>query len=139
MAKEDKGVAYSTVAYKYYCNKCSRYDKYIIPFEERLNEYACKVCFEKMKYCGGCSIAISSTGNCGYISAEKVSEQNIKRIGMTRYKEMCMEDPLYSKRVEAHETSKEIWWRKTLKDPTKPLPLSKVKDVQKYIETGSMD
>lgn len=35
------------------------------------------------------------------------------------------------------EKTKEVpWWRKGLKDPTKPLNVNKIKNVKKYIETG---
>ena len=49
---------------------------------------------------------------------------------------MIENDPIAKYRKESAEEAKSMWWRQGLKDPTKPLNLSEVKNVQKYIDTG---
>lgn len=135
---EDK-VNYRVISYQYYCADCSKIFKYILDFDDRLKDYACPICLSKLKYKGGTDVSVSSTGNCGYQSAEKVSEQNMKRIGQDAYRQMCLEDKLVQKRIEAHDKNKRPWWRENLVDPSKPLPLDKIKDVEKFIKTGDID
>lgn len=120
------------IAYHYYCDKCSKNYKYIVDFEQRLDDYACPQCHEKLKYKGGTDIAISSIGNCGYQSAEKISDQNKKRIGEEAYKKMCEADPVVKGRMDWKKEEKP-WWRAGM---DKPLKLSEIKDTEKYIMTG---
>ena len=127
---------YATISYKYYCKKCSHFLSYILDFDERLNEFACPKCLEKLKYCGGNDIRVSATGNCGYISLERQSERNIKEIGQDRYNQMCEKDPIISKRIEAKKEENRPWWRKYQDDPSKPINLKDIKNPEKYIETG---
>lgn len=134
MAKNKKNKSnqnYRTIAYRYYCNKCSCFYKFILDFDERLHQ-KCPVCEEELKYHGGTDIQISDNGNCGYCSAERVSEQNIKRIGQSAYNDMCNKDPVIKGRREGREEGKKCWWR----EGGKPLDLSEIKSVDKYIATG---
>lgn len=126
---------YGHIQYKYHCNKCAKGYSYELSFEEwQDGEFACPKCLNKLKFVT--SQDIRQGNNINYISAEKGSEQNIKRIGQEKMNEMIENDPVMKYKKESAKAAEKIWWRKGLKDPSKPLDLSKVKDTQKYIDTG---
>lgn len=123
----------ANITHKYYCGKCSKFINITLPhYENRPFDICCSVCDEDLKYKGSADARVSSIGNCGYISAERISEQNIKRIGKDAYHQMCLEDPIGKARAEQVKHEKP-WWRKNM---DKPLNLSEIKDTKKYIETG---
>lgn len=130
-------VNYPIISYKYYCNPCSYSIKRCVDFDERLEQF-CPKCGIKMKYLGGTPIAISSVGNCGYKSAEKQSQENIRSLGRDAMTAMENADPIVAsrKKQEAllNETKNE-WWRK-IPGCENPLDLDKIKDKEKFIMTG---
>ena len=135
MAKKKQGnkQVYRTVAYEYYCNKCSAMFKKILDFDDRLHQ-DCEVCGEKLKYKGGCDISVASH-NVDFLSVDTVTKQNMKRIGNEQYQKMQDADPIVKGRRKAREEGKKCWWRKD----GKPLDLSKIKNTEKYIQTGETD
>jgi uncharacterized protein YbaR (Trm112 family) len=122
---------YGIVVYSYFCKKCAKNFKYQLSFEEwRDEDLACPICHQKLKYLT--SQDIREGNNINYISAEKVSDQNKKRIGEEAYKEMCEADPVVKGRMDWKKEEKP-WWRAGM---DKPLKLSDIKDTEKYIMTG---
>lgn len=123
MAKKQN---YRTISYQYYCKECSKTFNWVLDFDDRLKKYACPCCENLLKYKGGHDISVTTNGNCGYISASKCSEQNIKRIGTEKYEQMCNEDPVVQKKM-AEKNSPAPWYGK--------LP-DGVTNTKRYIETG---
>lgn len=131
ITKNETAKEYGTVQYTYHCKKCSSNYKYILKFEEwRDNDYSCPECQNKLKYLT--STDIREGDNINYISVEKGSEANKKRIGRDKYEEMCNADTVVKAKREGRELSKKCWWRKD----GKPLDLSKINHPKRYIENG---
>ena len=124
------------IKHTYYCKQCWQHTERILscheqpPFSRTLPCDACGAL--ELKYEGGTDCRVTTNGNCGYVSFEKGSEQNIKRIGQDAYEKMCNEDRVVAAKRKGLEEGKKCWWR----EGGKPLDLNSVKDVNKYIQTG---
>lgn len=117
----------------FYCRKCFKHT-YIEQWNTSKFRHArCSYCKNKdTKFVDTVSYSYGGgKDNVGYISCEKQSEVNIKRIGRESYEKMADADPIMSKRKEA--AKKLPWWRNGEK---KPLDVSGIKDISKYIRTG---
>ena len=124
------------IIYKYYCEDCSKFYKMELDFDDRLKDWGCPKCLKKLKYKGGCDARVSSNGNCGYVSCEKQSESNWKNLSSIE-KEQHLANSLTVQRDKRNtELNKQRFWREYCPDPNKPLDLSKIKDTEKFINTG---
>jgi hypothetical protein len=144
MKKENKlSEPLARINHKYYCRECYKYNHIILSCHDKpplSKDLECPDCGNVgLKYEGGFDCRVTSTGNCGYESAEKISKQNIKRIGKEQFEKMCDADPVIKHKKESAEQGKKMWWRANQKDKSKPIDLSKIKDVKKYIEHGTTE
>lgn len=127
---------FARIIYKYYCESCSKIYKMELDFDDRLKNWGCPKCLKKLKYKGGTDARVSSTGNCGYVSCEKQSEENWKKLS-SEEKEIHLANSLTVQRDKRNqEANKGRFWKNYCPDPNKPLDLSKIKDVEKFILTG---
>ncbi len=131
------------IQHKYYCKVCYKHSSFTMSCHDKPPlsiELECPYCQQKaMKYQGGFDCRVTTTGNCGYESFEKGSDRNIKRIGQDGLDAMIAADPVAKHRKESAAKAKDLWWRQGLENPAKPLDLSKIKDTEKYIQTGKTD
>ena len=135
---EEKALQYNVI-YKYHCRPCSKGFSYKLTFEQwRDDEFVCPICQKKLKFLT--SQDIREGQNVGFLSVDTVTKQNIRRIGNEQWQMQNEQDPIIKHRIDSKKNAKkENWWRSNLKDPSKPLPLDKIKDVNKYITDGTID
>lgn len=131
------------IKHKWYCNECWKYTERTIDCHTKpplTKTLPCDYCGKlALKYKGGTDARVTTYGNCGYVSCEKGSAQNIKNMDMKQkeeYEQKCANDPFIKQRREEKKPENRPWWRK---DMEKPLDLTRIKDVNKYIETGEKD